>query len=109
MADEVLGHQPARDALDGDGDAAVAAPRHRGERVGTPMPNTVDVDADAHVLPGHVLRPAAARSQPQRHGVTRFGHDGFDAATRLLRGPQRVELPEVVVREERRGQDGGCV
>ena len=109
MADEVLGHQPARNALDGDGDAAVAAPRHRRERVGAPVADTVDVDADAHVLARHVRRPAAARPQPQRHAVARLGHHGFDAATRLARRPERVQLPEVVVRKERCGEDGGCI
>ena len=73
------------------------------------MADTVDVDADAHVLARHVRRPAAARPQPQRHAVARLGHHGFDAAARLARRPERVQLPEIVVREERRGEDGGCI
>ena len=36
-------------------------------------------------------------------------YHGFDAATRLARRPERIQLPKVVVREERRGDDGGCI
>ena len=109
MADEVLGHQSARDALDGDRDATVAPPRHRRERIGAPVPNTVDVDADANVLARHMRGPAAARPQPQRHAVARLGHHGFDAAARLARRPERVQLAEEVVREKRCGENGGCI
>ena len=62
MADEVLGHQPARDPLDGDGDPAVASPRHRRQRIRPPVPHAVDVDADAHVLARHVLGPRRVRA-----------------------------------------------
>jgi hypothetical protein len=54
------------------------------------MADTVDVDADAHVLARHVRAPAAARPQPQRHALARLGHHGLDAATRLARRPQRI-------------------
>ena len=100
VADEVLGHQPARDALDGDRDTTVAPARHRRERIGAPVPHAVDVDADAHVLARHVRGPPAAGPQPQRHAVARLGHHGFHAATRLARRPERVQLPEEVIREE---------
>ena len=64
------------------------APRHRRERVGAPVANAVDVDADAHVLARHVRGPATAGPQPQRHAVARLGHHGFDAAARLQRVDQ---------------------
>jgi hypothetical protein len=56
-----------------------------------------------------VRGPAAARPQPQRHAIARLGHHGLDTATRLARRPERIQLPEIVVREERGGQDGGCI
>ena len=73
------------------------------------MPDTVDVDADAHVLARHVRGPAAAGPQPQRHAVARLGHHGFDAPTRLARRPERVQLPEKVIGQKRRGEDSGCI
>jgi len=73
------------------------------------VPDTVDVDADAHVLSRHVRRPATARPQPQAHAVTCLGDHSLHAPTRLTLGPERIQVPEVVVREERRGEDDGCI
>ena len=100
---------PPAIALDGDGDPAVAPPRHRRQRIAAPVPYAVDVDADAHVLARLDARATAARPQPQRHAVARLGHHGFDAAARLARRPERVQLPEEVVRKKRCGEDGGCI
>jgi hypothetical protein len=52
LADEVVAHGAARDRLDGDGDAAVGVGDLRGQRVRAPLPDAVDVDADADVLAG---------------------------------------------------------
>ena len=109
VADEVVGHQPPGIRLTVIAMRPSRRPRHRRERVGAPVPHAVDVDADADVLARQVRRPAATGPQPQRHAVARLGHHGFDPATRLARRPQRVELPEVVVRKKRCGEDCSCI
>ena len=110
MADEVLGHQSARNPLDGDRRCdrrAAAAPTSASSvrQCRTPSMST----PTRTYWPGRCVGPAAARSQPQRHAVARLGHHGLDAATRLARRPQRVQLPEKVVRKERCGEDCGGI
>ena len=47
---QVVADLAARDRLDGDADAAVGAGQVGGQRVGAPLADAVDVDADPHVL-----------------------------------------------------------
>ena len=58
LADQVVADLAVGDRLDGDADPAVGA-RAGGQGVGAPQADAVDVDADAHVLAGHVAGPAA--------------------------------------------------
>ena len=109
VADEVVGHHAARDALDGDGDPAVAPPWHRREGIRAPVAHAVDVDADPHVLARQVRRKSAIAPQPQRHAIARLRHDGIDTATRLARGTERVQLPEKVIRKKRCGENSGGI
>ena len=79
MADEVVGHQPARDPLDGDRDTTVAPARHRRERVGAPVPHAVDVDARrARTGPAGVRatrgRAAATASRNRASRAPRLPH-----------------------------------
>ena len=104
---EMVGDLAVGDRLDGDRDAAVGPIGLGGQRVGPPLADAVDVDADADVLPGGVRAPAAARLDDQADGVACFGVDGDDPAAQLGAGAQRVDDVEVVGGNQRRGDPLG--
>ena len=79
----------------------------RGQRVGPPLADTVDVDTDADVLAGHVATPAAARLDHQGDGVAGLGVDRDDAAAQGGAGAQGVDDVEVVGGNQRGGDPLG--
>jgi hypothetical protein len=109
MRQQMLGHKAAADALDRDGDAPIAPARQRRQRVAAPVTHASDVDADADVLARDVVLPTAPRPQPQRDAVAGLRHHLLDTPARLARRPERVQLPEKVVRKKRCGEYCGCV
>ena len=93
-ADQVVADLAVRDRLDGDRDAAVGA-RAVGQRVGAPLADAVDVDADPDVLARARGRPSPrpggsrwSRRRPSRAGRPRCGRAGRrrGAAGRTGRG-----------------------
>src|SRR5436190_3855350 len=104
-----LAHEPRRDGalldeLGRDADQPVGPAGVRRERIGPPMVDSIDHESDAHVLPGLVTRPFPARLDEDRRRVVGLALDALDAPAQLLRGPQRVDELEVVVRQQRREQ-----
>ena len=93
--DEVVADLAVGDRLDGDRDAAVGA-RAVGERVGAPLADAVDVDADPDVLAGHVAGPVLARADHQGGGVGGLGLDRHDPAAQVGAPAQRVDQVEEV-------------
>ena len=107
--DEVVADQAVGDGFGGDGDQPVIAIGPRGQRVGPPVAHPVDVDADAHVLAGHMTAPASAGSDGHGCGVGRLGPHVDDAPAQVGSGAQRVEQVEVVCGQQRRGEELGHV
>ena len=103
VADEVVADLAVRHRLDGDRDAAVGA-RAVGQRVGAPLADAVDVDADADVLAGHVAGPVGAGADHHGGGVGGLGVDRHDPAAQVGAGAQRVEEVEVVGGQQRGGR-----
>jgi hypothetical protein len=99
---EVVADLAAGDRLHRDGDAAVGPREVRGERVGPPLADAVDVDADPDVLAGDVARPAAAGPDHDRRGIPRLGEDRLDPAAQVGAGPEGVDQVEVVGGEQGR-------
>ncbi|MDR6174573.1 hypothetical protein QE366_001832 [Nocardioides zeae] len=97
---EVVGDDAVGHGLHRDRDVAVGA-RAVGERVGAPLADAVDVDADPHVLARHVPGPVAAGADDDGGGVGRLGRDGDDPAPQLGARTERVEEVQVVGRHER--------
>ena len=97
---EVVADQAVGDGLDGDRDQAVGA-RAVGQRVGAPLADAVDVDADAEVLAGHVAGPVGAGLDQQGRGVGGLGVDRDDPAAQLGARAQRREEVEEVGGDER--------
>ena len=74
VVDEVVADQTVGDGLDGDRDEAVGAGAV-GQRVGAPLADAVDVDADPDVLAGDVAGPVGAGPDHERGGVAGLGVD----------------------------------
>jgi hypothetical protein len=106
-ADQVVAHLAVGDGLDRDGEAAVGAAEDRGDRVGPPQPDAVDVDADPHVLARGVRQPVAAGADHDRRGVPGLGQHGLDPPAQRRAGAQRVDQVEVVGGQQRRGDQLG--
>src|SRR6185437_12172363 len=87
------------DELGRDRDQPVRPARLGGERVGAPVVNAVDGDAETHVLAGPMPRPLPARLDQHGDRVGRLALHAHDPPAQLPRGPQRVDELEVVVRE----------
>ncbi|OLL73285.1 hypothetical protein Ae168Ps1_1669 [Pseudonocardia sp. Ae168_Ps1] len=102
VADEPGGDDAVRDLLDGD--RQVVRVLGRGQRVAPPVPDAVDVDPDADVLPGPVPGPAAARLDGDRDGASGLPATGDDPAAQGRGRPQRVEQGQEVLGQQRRGQ-----
>ncbi len=102
LVDEVVADQAVGHGLDGDRDAAVGA-RAVGQRVGAPLADAVDVDADAEVLAGHVTGPVGAGADHDRRRVGGLGVDLLDPAAQVGAGAQRREEVEEVGGQQRRG------
>ncbi len=98
VVDEVVADQTVGHGLDGDRDPAVGA-RAVGERVGAPLADAVDVDADAEVLAGHVAGPVGAGADHDGGRVGGLGVDLLDASAQVGAGAQRGEEVEEVGRE----------
>ena len=84
LADQVVADHAVGDRLHGDGDAAVGPAGARGDRVGAPLADAVDVDADADVLAGDV-RPR----QPRPGRITRVTASPVSGCTATIR-PRRL-------------------
>ena len=106
LVDEVVADQAVGHGLDGDRDPAVGAGAV-GQRVGAPLADAVDVDADAEVLAGHVAGPVGAGADHDGGGVGGLGVDLLDPAAQVGAGAQRGEEVEVVGGEQRRGRGLG--
>ena len=104
---EVVADLPVRDGLHGDGEAAVGPAEHRGDRVGAPLADAVDVDADADVLPGGVRQPVAAGADDDARRVPGLAVHGLDPAAQGGAGAERVEQVEVVDGQQRGGHQLG--
>ena len=102
LVDEVVADQAVRHGLDRDRDAAVGA-RAVGQRVGAPLADAVDVDADAEVLTRLVAGPVGAGADDDGGGVGGLGVDLLDPAAEVGAGAQRGEEVEEVGGHERRG------
>ncbi len=92
----------AVDALRGDADQAVGTAGVGGQRVGAPVVDALDDDADPQVLAGPVAGPLVAGADQDRDRVRRLPLDPLDPPAQLLRRPERVDQLDVVVGEERR-------
>ena len=106
-SDQVVADHAVRDRLHGDRDAAVMSLVFGCQRVGPPLPDPVDVDADAHVLAGGVGAPAATGLDHHGDRVTGLGVDRDDAAAQVGARAQRVDDVEVVGRDQRGGDPFG--
>ena len=106
LVDEVVADQAVGHGLDRDRDPAVGAGAV-GQRVGAPLADAVDVDADAEVLAGHVAGPVGAGTDDDGGGVGGLGVDLLDPAAQVGAGAQRGEEVEVVGGQQRRGRGLG--
>ena len=102
---QVVADLAVGDRLDGDGDAAVGPVEGRGDRVGPPLADAVDVDADAgRTGPGRWPR------QPRPGRITRVAASPVSGRTASIRprrsapAAQRVDQVEVVGGQQRRGE-----
>ena len=93
-------HQLRRDA-----DGAVGTTRIGGQRVGAPVVDPVHDHADPEVLAGLMALPLPAGLDDDRGGVVSLPAHLLDSPPQLLRGPERVDELQVVVRQER-GEHG---
>ena len=100
--DEVRRDHALVDELGRDAMQPVGAPGVRGQRVGAPVADAVDHDADAQVLAGLVAGPLPAGLDQDGHRVVGLALHALDAPAELARGPQRVDQLEVVVGQQRR-------
>jgi hypothetical protein len=99
---EVGRHQALGHVLDGDGYDAVGMVGIRGQGVGPPVSNSVDLGTDAQVLPRPVSGPREARPHHDGGGVLRLGLDASDRAGQLGCRPAWVQQAQVVIGYERR-------
>ncbi len=101
FADQVVAYEAVGHRLHGDRDEAVGAVDRRSERVRTPLPHAVDVNADPYVLTGPVGLPVPPRPDHQGGGVCGFVLDRDNATPQAHVGGKRAEYVEVVLREQR--------
>ncbi len=106
LAHEVVAHDAAGDRLDRDGQAAVGT-RGRGQGVGAPLADALDVDADPDVLPGRVRAPAATGTDHQGDRVAGLGVHRLDASAQVGAVAQGVDQVDVVAGDERGGDQLG--
>ena len=99
-ADEVVADLAVGDRLDRHGDQAVGGGGGAGQRVGAPLADAVDVDADADVLAGDMALPAAAGADHQGDGVGGLAPDVDDAASQVSAGTKGADQVEVVGGQE---------
>ncbi len=95
---------PPSHELGRDRDAAVRAARVGGQRVGAPVVDAVDGDAQPQVLSRTVAGPLPAGLDQDGHRFGRLALDALDAAAQLARRPQRVDELQIVVGQQRRGE-----
>ena len=100
-AQQIRRDPSAVDELGRDRDAPVGPARVRGQRVGAPVMDAVDVDSQAHVLPGPVPRPLPSGLDQHGGGGRGVALDALDAPAQLARAPQGVDQLEVVVGAQR--------
>src|SRR5271156_3860245 len=100
----MVGQESFRGRLDRDRNQFLVALRYGRERVGPPMPATIDPQSDPDVLARVVVTgKAPTRLDLPRRRVFRFRLDVDYHATQLSCRPERIEQLEVVVRQQRRG------
>ncbi len=86
-----VAHQGAGDGThvrDGDGRVLAGG---GAERVGAPVADAVELDADAGPLAGEVRLPAAAGTEEDGGGIGRFWNHPGDHAAQLAGGKHRIE------------------
>ena len=97
-------HLARVDLLGCDADQPVLAVGVRGQRVRTPVPHAVDVDADSDELAWFVSGPAIPGLDQDRGGIVGLVADLLDPPPQLPGRPQRVDHLQVVVWQQRRAQ-----
>src|SRR5439155_18874951 len=90
-----------------DREAAIGAARIGRERVGPPVVNPVDLEAEAQVLAGAMAGPFPTGLDQDRDRVGGLALEALNATPQLARGPQRVDELEVVVGQQRRRERAG--
>ena len=103
--DHVVADRAARDRLDGDAKQPVGAAGGRGQRVGAPLADAVDVDAEADVLAGRVPAPGAAGADRTVTASAVSGSTAHHPAAQVGARAQRRDQVEVVGGDQR-GRDG---
>ena len=89
------------DGLRSDRDPAVGPVGIGGQRVGAPVMDAVDDDADPQVLAGLVALPLESGPDQDRDRVVVLALDALDPPAELAGRPQRVDQLEVVVGQKR--------
>src|ERR1700722_12063745 len=100
----MVGQESFRGRFDRDRNQFLVALWYGRERVGPPMPATIDSQSDPYVLARPVITgktPAPLDLHSRR--VFRFRLDVNDHTAQLSCRPQRIEQLKVVVRQQRRG------
>lgn len=96
--DEVRRQEAVGIGLDGDGDGVAGVLPERRQRVRAPVPASVDLQTDADVLAGFVVRgESPARLDDDRRRDVGLLTDLDDASAQLARRPQRIDQVQVVV------------
>ena len=107
LAREERRHQPFLDVLDRDRDEPLGMVGIRGQRVGAPVADAVELGADAQVLPGPVARPRERRAHDDGRRLVGLGLEPHDRPGQLARRPRGVQQPEVVVGDQRKRDRSG--
>ena len=94
--------EPFGGRLDGDRYQFLVALRNRRQRVGPPVPATIDTQTDSNVLPGSVIAgEAPARFDRHAGRVLGFLPNRHDLAAQFPGRPQRVEQFQIVIGQQR--------
>ena len=107
LVDEMVAHEAAGDRFDRDRDAAVGAVDERGQRVGAPVADPVDLDADADVLAWGVASPASTRVDDEGRRVGSLKANALDATGEIRAGAERADEVEGAWRQQGLGQSVG--
>ena len=108
VPNDVIADQAVGDGLGCDGHQTVGTVDPAGQRVGPPVPDAADVNAEAEVLPGDVPCPVGAGLDENGCSVGSFEMDLLDAARqRIGAGAQGLEDVERVGRHDGTGEHLG--